>query len=51
MPLQTFFSKASANLLIDVAAITFSGKFSREICCVRDYAARAVVLIAAFLKV
>jgi hypothetical protein len=51
MSLQTFCNKVSANLLIDMAVITFSGKFSREICCARDYAARAAALIAAFLKV
>jgi hypothetical protein len=51
MSLQIFCNKASQFLLIDMAAISFPGKFSRQIWFARDYAARAVVFIAAFLKV
>ena len=51
MSLQIFCNKASQFLLIDMTAISFPGKFSKQICFARDYAARAVVFIAAFLKV
>jgi len=51
MSLQTFCNKAPENLLIDMAAISIPGKFSKKICCSRGYAAGAAILIAAFLKV
>jgi hypothetical protein len=45
--LQKVCNKLSADMRIDVAAITFSEKFSREICCVRVYKATTVVLVDA----
>ena len=36
MSLQKFCNKASATMRIGMATVTSSGKFSREIFCVRD---------------